>query len=67
MKITRLSLWHVPLTRHSIYQMSEGKACDTVTTDAVALKISKFGGLSAALQARDCCVQLGIKICVEDT
>ena len=35
--------------------------------DAVALKISKFGGLSAAVEARDTCVQLGIKMCVEDT
>ena len=35
--------------------------------DAVALKISKFGGLSAAVEARNTCVQLGIKMCVEDT
>lgn len=35
--------------------------------DAVALKISKFGGLSAARRARDLCVHLGTKMCVEDT
>ena len=35
--------------------------------DATALKLSKFGGLSAARRARDLCVSLGIKICTEDT
>ncbi len=35
--------------------------------DATALKISKFGGLSAARRARDLCVSLGVKMCVEDT
>lgn len=35
--------------------------------DATALKISKFGGLSAARQARDLCVHLGVKMCIEDT
>lgn len=35
--------------------------------DAAALKISKFGGLSAARRARDLCVHLGVKMCVEDT
>jgi len=35
--------------------------------DAVALKLSKFGGLSAMRQARDLCVQLGTKMCIEDT
>ena len=43
------------------------RASELDCIDAVALKISKFGGLSAALQARDRCVQLGIKMCVEDT
>ncbi|WP_421703488.1 mandelate racemase/muconate lactonizing enzyme family protein [Aliiroseovarius sp.] len=32
MKITRLSLWHVPLTSHEAYYMSDGKTCDTVET-----------------------------------
>ena len=35
--------------------------------DAAALKLSKFGGLSAMRQARDLCVQLGTKMCIEDT
>ncbi len=35
--------------------------------DVTALKISKFGGLSAARRARDLCIALGVKMCVEDT
>jgi len=35
--------------------------------DAVALKLSKFGGLSALRRARDLCLDLGVKMCVEDT
>ena len=35
--------------------------------DATALKISKFGGLSAARRARDLCIHLGVKMCIEDT
>ena len=35
--------------------------------DAVALKLSKFGGLSAMRRARDLCLYLGTKMCVEDT
>lgn len=35
--------------------------------DAVAIKLSKFGGLSAARRARDLCEVLGAKMCVEDT
>ncbi|MEL7097546.1 MAG: mandelate racemase/muconate lactonizing enzyme family protein [Pseudomonadota bacterium] len=35
--------------------------------DAVALKLSKFGGLSATRRARDLCLYLGPKLCVEDT
>jgi L-alanine-DL-glutamate epimerase-like enolase superfamily enzyme len=35
--------------------------------DAVAIKLSKFGGLSASRQARDLCLHLGVKMCVEDT
>ena len=43
MKITRLSLWHVPLTSHQTYYMAEGKACDTV--DTVVLRIETDSGL----------------------
>ena len=35
--------------------------------DAVAIKLSKFGGLSKSRQARDFCQYLGVKMCVEDT
>lgn len=34
--------------------------------DAVALKISKFGGLCALRRARDLCLHLGARMCVED-
>lgn len=44
MKITRLSLWHVPLTSHQTYHMAEGKTCDTVET--VVLKVDTDTGLS---------------------
>lgn len=43
------------------------KASELGCIDAVALKLSKFGGLSAMRQARDLCVHLGVKMCVEDT
>ena len=36
-RITRLSLWHVPLTSHEAYYMAGGKACETVETVVVAL------------------------------
>lgn len=35
--------------------------------DAVAIKLSKFGGISKSRQARDLCVHMGVKMCVEDT
>ncbi|MEM6596206.1 MAG: mandelate racemase/muconate lactonizing enzyme family protein [Pseudomonadota bacterium] len=35
--------------------------------DAVALKLSKFGGLSALRRARDLCLHLGAQMCIEDT
>lgn len=35
--------------------------------DAVALKLSKFGGLSATREARMLCTHLGTKMCIEDT
>ncbi|MEP1327081.1 enolase C-terminal domain-like protein [Pseudophaeobacter sp.] len=35
--------------------------------DVAALKLSKFGGLSATRRARDLCLHLGAKMCVEDT
>lgn len=35
--------------------------------DVVNIKISKFGGLTRARQARDLCVQLGVAMTLEDT
>ena len=35
--------------------------------DAVAMKLSKFGGVSATRRGRDLCLHLGAKMCVEDT
>lgn len=35
--------------------------------DAVAIKTSKFGGVSAARRARDLCIHIGAKMCIEDT
>ncbi|NNK78294.1 MAG: mandelate racemase [Litoreibacter sp.] len=35
--------------------------------DVAAIKLSKFGGLSKARQARDLCCALGVKMCIEDT
>jgi hypothetical protein len=31
-KITRISVWLVPLTSHVTYNMSDAKTCDTVET-----------------------------------
>jgi L-alanine-DL-glutamate epimerase-like enolase superfamily enzyme len=36
-RITRLRLWHVPLTSHQTYYMADGKACDTVETVVIAV------------------------------
>lgn len=44
MKITRLSLWHVPLTSHEAYYMADGKTCDTVET--VVIKVDTDAGIS---------------------
>lgn len=37
MKITRLSLWQVPLTAHEAYHMAAGKTCETVTTTVLRI------------------------------
>lgn len=36
-RITRLRLWHVPLTSHTAYYMADGKTCDTVETVVIAI------------------------------
>ncbi len=43
----------------------QGKA--DLAMDAVNIKISKFGGLTKAKQARDLCVSLGIGMTIEDS
>ncbi len=35
--------------------------------DVVAIKLSKFGGISSSRRARDLCMHLGSKMCIEDT
>ena len=42
-------------------------AHQTGCMDAVAVKLSKFGGLSASRRARDLCLHLGARMCIEDT
>ncbi|MEM6307868.1 MAG: mandelate racemase, partial [Pseudomonadota bacterium] len=37
MKITRISLWSVPLTSHDAYYMADGKTCDTVISTVIRL------------------------------
>ncbi|MEM6577067.1 MAG: enolase C-terminal domain-like protein [Pseudomonadota bacterium] len=43
------------------------EANDAQCLDAVALKLSKFGGLSKLRQARDLCLHLGARMCIECT
>jgi len=43
------------------------EAFDLNCMDAVALKLSKFGGLSRMRRARDLCEHLGTRMCIEDT
>ena len=52
-------------TAHDIASLLDGhrRGC----MDAVALKLSKFGGLSATRRARDLCLTLGTRMCIEDT
>ncbi len=52
-------------TAHDTASLLE--ASRTGCMDAVALKLSKFGGLSALRRARDLCLYLGAKMCIEDT
>jgi len=43
MRITRVSLWEVPLTSHATYYMASGKTCDTVTS--VVLRVETDAGI----------------------
>ena len=44
MKLTRITLWHVPLTSHATYYMAGGKTCDTTTS--VVIRLDTDTGLS---------------------
>jgi L-alanine-DL-glutamate epimerase-like enolase superfamily enzyme len=43
------------------------RGCVDAAMDVVNIKISKFGGLTKARQARDLCVELGIAMTLEDS
>ncbi|MBO6511385.1 MAG: mandelate racemase [Roseibium sp.] len=43
------------------------KAYELGCMDAVALKLSKFGGISELRRARDLCLYFGARMCIEDT
>lgn len=43
------------------------KAYELGCMDAVALKLSKFGGISELRKARDLCLHFGARMCIEDT
>ena len=43
------------------------KASHDLAMDVVNIKISKFGGLTRAKQARDLCISLGVAMTLEDT
>ncbi|MEP6993047.1 MAG: cis-3-hydroxy-L-proline dehydratase [Acidobacteriota bacterium] len=43
------------------------RAAGDLAMDVVNIKISKFGGLTRARQARDLCVSMGIAMTIEDT
>lgn len=43
------------------------KAWQAGCMDAAAIKLSKFGGISKCRTARDLCLHLGAKMCIEDT
>lgn len=43
------------------------KAYELGCMDAVALKLSKFGGISELRKARDLCLHVGAKMCIEDS
>lgn len=50
---------------HDLASLLQGY--DLGCMDAVAIKLSKFGGISKCRAARDLCLHLGAKMCIEDT
>ena len=45
MKITRISLWQIPLTSHETYYMAEGKTCDTLDTVVILIDTDSGSGI----------------------
>jgi L-alanine-DL-glutamate epimerase-like enolase superfamily enzyme len=43
------------------------KAASDLAADVINIKISKFGGLTRAAQARDLCATLGLAMTIEDS
>jgi L-alanine-DL-glutamate epimerase-like enolase superfamily enzyme len=50
---------------HDTASLLEGHRLGII--DATALKLSKFGGMSVLRTARDLCLHLGTRMCIEDT
>ncbi|MEJ2165548.1 MAG: enolase C-terminal domain-like protein [Desulfobacterales bacterium] len=74
MKIRRILAYQVDLPLHEgSYKWSGGKSVENFDSTVVRIetdtdiKISKFGGLTKAAQARDLCVSLGIAMAIEDS
>ena len=65
---TRLTAASLHFADESAYDLASLlRAHELGCLDAVALKLSKFGGLSAMRRACDLCVHLGAEICAECT
>ena len=54
-------------TSHGAYKFTRKPTGDILAMDVVNIKISKFGGLTKARQARDLCMSLGVAMTLEDT
>ena len=63
------SATHLPMkldeNTHDLTSLDQGLALGCM--DVVAVKLSKFGGVTQARLARDYCVYRGVKMCIEDT
>ena len=59
------AIWEADVAAKDTASLLKGHALGVM--DAVALKLSKFGGLSETRKARDLCLYLGAKMCIEDT
>ena len=59
------AIWEADVAAKDTASLLKGHALGVM--DAVALKLSKFGGLSETRKARDLYLYLGAKMCIEDT